>query len=417
MFFSRRAAGARAQRSQTLFMRLILVLSSTLFLSLLASLILTVRRIVRSVLAPKSAADVRIVSADLFSQTITLEETSSTLLPGRYGLVTNGSTGYLRLGSVLSRGEGLVTRKLLTEVNQDAVFQADAKFSGWYYDQPEQLHLPFNKVLISSPVGPCPGWVFPGDPANVNHESWVIQIHGWGSSRAECLRAVPLLNRLGFTSMIVSYRNDGDAPSIASGTSTLGLSEWRDIDAAITFARRSGARSVILMGWSMGGAIALQTVLRSSHSAFISGVILDSPVVDWPMVLSAQAAQNNIPRSLASLSKVTMTSPLGATISSVREPVSFAELDVLGKAERLEHPILILHSADDSFVPDGASHDLAKARPDLVELVSFNGPGHTKIWNYDQHGWEDAITKWLARVVPDAAPNPSADSSAEAEDS
>lgn len=417
MFFSRRAAGARAQRSQSFSKKFILSLSGALVLSLFASLLLLVRRIVRSVLAPRSISDVRIVSADLVAQTITLQESPVTLLPGRYGLATNGSTGYLRLGSVLSRGDGLVTRKLLTEVNRDAIFHEEAKFSGWYYDQPDQLHLPFSSVLVSSPVGPCPAWLFPGGQESATSDIWVIQVHGWGSKRAECLRAVPLLKRLGFSTLIVSYRNDGDAPRVARGALTLGLTEWRDIDSAISFARRSGARKVILMGWSMGGAVVLQTLLRSSHSAFISGAILDSPVVDWPLVLAAQAAQNNIPPSLASLSKATMSSHLGTVLTSVSEPVSFVELDVLGKAKQLEHPILILHSINDSFVPDAASLELANARPELVDLVSFTGPGHTKIWNYDQHGWEDAISSWLSRVVPDAASNPTDVISPEVEDS
>jgi fermentation-respiration switch protein FrsA (DUF1100 family) len=58
-------------------------------------------------------------------------------------------------------------------------------------------------------------------------------------------------------------------------------------------------------------------------------------------------------------------------------------------------PILILHSEDDGFVPVDASHALRDARPDLVTMPRFTVARHTKLWNYDQTGWNAAITEWL----------------------
>jgi acetyl esterase/lipase len=96
---------------------------------------------------------------------------------------------------------------------------------------------------------------------------------------------VPVFHALGITSLVVSYRNDGDAPRSRAGAYALGATEWRDVDAAVSWALRHGARRIVLMGWSMGGAIALQTSLGSAHREQIVGVILDSPVVDWRTVL------------------------------------------------------------------------------------------------------------------------------------
>ena len=69
---------------------------------------------------------------------------------------------------------------------------------------------------------------------------------------------------------------------------------------------------------------------------------------------------------------------------------------MLARAEELDIPILILHSDDDGFVPADASHALAEARPDIVTMPHFSGARHTKLWNYDQTGWTDAITGWAA---------------------
>src|SRR5690606_17906385 len=122
----------------------------------------------------------------------------------------------------------------------DAHLAPDAAFSGWYYDSPEQLQLPFTAELVGAPVGPCPAWLFPADG---DSDTWVIQVHGRGTTRAECLRAVPVFHAAGITSLVVSYRNDGEAPRTRSGTYALGATEWRDVEAAVTLARRRGARS------------------------------------------------------------------------------------------------------------------------------------------------------------------------------
>jgi alpha-beta hydrolase superfamily lysophospholipase len=79
--------------------------------------------------------------------------------------------------------------------------------------------------------------------------------------------------------------------------------------------------------------------------------------------------------------------------------IPFDRLDIVARAAELRHPVLILHSDDDGFVPSSASHAWP-ARPDLVELQSFRTARHTKLWNYDQQRWTDAIGDWLRRHDP-----------------
>ncbi|MGL4254813.1 MAG: alpha/beta hydrolase, partial [Microbacterium sp.] len=312
-------------------------------------------------------------------------------LPGRYGLFTTGTADYVKLGSVLSEDETSVKRKLLTHVGADARLSPEAAFSGWYYDRPEQLHLPFTPELVGSTVGPCPAWLFPAGDG----DTWVIQVHGRGTTRAECLRAVPLFHGLGITTLVVSYRNDGEAPRSRGGTYALGATEWRDVDAAVGFARRRGARRIILMGWSMGGAISLQVSLNSAHRGAIAGLILESPVVDWRVVLQYQARAMNVPPTVSGLAIGALQSEWATPITRAGSAIPFDRLDVVARAAELRHPVLILHSDDDGFVPSDASHDLVVARPDLVQLEVFEVARHTKLWNYDQERWTDRITVWL----------------------
>ncbi|MDX2375351.1 alpha/beta fold hydrolase [Microbacterium sp. LRZ72] len=361
-------------------------------------------RLARRVVTPAvRQADTVLLGLDTNAQTVTLSRTPDTRLPGRYGLFTSGSASYLKVGTVLSETDTAVTRKLLTHIAPDAHLSPQAAFSGWYFDQPEQLHLAYSSEAISTPVGECPAWLFPPEPDSAAQDVWVIHIHGRGTTRAEALRAVPVFHDLGITNLLVSYRNDGEAPSSRHGTYTLGATEWRDVDAAIAFARERGARRIVLMGWSMGGAVALQLALTSAHRESITALILDSPAIDWGVVLRHQAGLHRLPRPLVGLTLGALGSRWARPVRGGGEPIPFDRLDVIARAGELRHPMLILHSEDDGFVPADASHELARARPDLVALESFRTARHTKLWNFDEKRWSAAISSWLSSVLDDPA--------------
>ncbi|WP_214467011.1 alpha/beta hydrolase family protein [Microbacterium flavescens] len=393
MVASRRAAMGGASPSLLAGIRAALTVISVALAGVLSAVAVASVHMARRVVTPAvRLPDTRILSLDTAAQTITLTRTPDTELPGRYGLFTSGTSNYVKLGSVLSEDDASVKRKLLTHIGSDARLSPDAAFSGWYYDSPSELHLPFTPELIGSSVGPCPAWLFPSGEGDV----WVIQVHGRGTTRAECLRAVPIFHQAGITSLVVSYRNDGEAPRSRAGTYTLGATEWRDVDAAVGFARRRGARRIILMGWSMGGAIALQVSLNSPHRDAIAGLILESPVIDWRVVLQYQARMMKVPPTVSGLAIGALQTEWATPITRAGSAIPFDRLDVVARARELRHPILILHSDDDGFVPSDASHDLVTARPDIVELEVFEVARHTKLWNYDQERWSARIRAWLA---------------------
>ena len=405
MVASRRAAMGGASPSLLAGIRAALTVISVALAGVLSAMAVASIHMARRVVTPAvRQPDTRILSLDTAAQTITLARTRDTELPGRYGLFTSGTSSYVKLGSVLSEDETSVKRKLLTHVESTARLSPEAAFSGWYYDRPDQLHLAYSPELIGSAVGPCPAWLFPAGAGDV----WVIQVHGRGTTRAECLRAVPLFHQLGITSLVVSYRNDGEAPRSRAGTYALGATEWRDVDAAVGFARRRGARRIILMGWSMGGAIALQVSLNSAHRKAISGLILESPVVDWRLVLQHQARLMRVPPTVSGLAIGALQHEWASPITRSGGAIPFDRLDVVARAAELRHPMLILHSDDDGFVPSDASHDLVAARPDIVELEVFEVARHTKLWNYDQDRWSRRIRAWLEARDLAAADAPSA---------
>lgn len=388
----RRAASPAAAAAPAGPLALSLVGLGVLFTGVATALGVQVAAVARRVVTPAPrVADVEILGVDRAAQTITLSRTPDSELPGRYGVFTNGA-GYVKLGAVLSQDAHRVTRKLLSHIDADTRVGPYGSFSGWYFDEPEQLHLPYSEELIETPVGLAPAWLFSAGRG----ETWAVLVHGRGTTRAETLRAVPTFHAAGITSLVVSYRNDGEAPRSRSGLYGLGATEWRDVDAAIAWARQRGARRIVLMGWSMGGAIALQTAVNAEHRDAIVGMVLESPVVDWRIVLDFHARELGVPAFAARAAMGTLERSWTARAARAGRGIPFDELDMVARAGELRVPILLLHSDDDGFVPSDASHALARSRADLVTMETFTVARHTKLWNYDEHRWTSAIRDWLS---------------------
>jgi len=213
--------------------------------------------------------------------------------------------------------------------------------------------------------------------------------------REETLRSIPVFREEGYNSLLVSYRNDGDAPATADNRYSLGDTEWHDVEAAMRYAVDHGATRVVLMGWSMGGATVLQAVTRSSLSDLVVGVVLESPVVDWITALHYQGMAYKLPRVVRLTILDLLSSRWSRFLTGQAAPIDLRRLDFVARARELSKPVLLLHSDDDGFVPSTASRALAVARPDIVTFVEFTTARHTKLWNYDADRWNGAITRWL----------------------
>ena len=360
--------------------------------TLASSALIAVATIARRVVTPARTrfreSDVH--SIDATSGTITLGRNDDTTLPGRYGLFYGAPERYLRLGEIVESAGGTVTRRLETTAT-DLPESGPATFSGWYFSEPGELGLDYSEINVSTPLGDAPAWLFPAESPNGR---WVIIVHGRGTTRSECLRAVPVWRAAGYTSLLVSYRNDGDAPPSPDGMYGLGDTEWRDVDAAIDAAVSRGATDIVLMGWSMGGTIAVQTSLRSPNADLVRGIVLESPVLDWGRVLAFQADATRIPVPLRLAAISAISNPWGKAFTGQDAAIDFRGLDIVSRSDELTQPMLLLHSDDDGFVPSSGSHELAAARPDLVTFEPFTVARHTKLWNYDETRWTNAITDW-----------------------
>ncbi|GAB2971936.1 alpha/beta hydrolase family protein [Frigoribacterium salinisoli] len=358
--------------------------------------------------ARRRSDDVRVLSVAADGAAVTLSSDADTRLPGRYSFWFDRGRGHARLGEVL-RDDGRRVERVVERVTAGDLRTArSGRLGGWWWLDPGDAGLPFDEVTVPTPHGGAPAWVVPAresdaDSGDLQGGRWMIAVHGRGVTRAETLRTVPPFRDAGWSSLVVSYRNDGEAPRSPDGRYALGDEEWEDVEAALRWVADRGATDVVLVGWSMGGATVLQAATRASGRELVTGIVLESPVVDWRTTLRAQGDAMHLPRPVQEVVLRVLASPLLSRVSGRRAPIDLDRLDLVAHADRLSVPVLLLHSDDDGFVPSTASHALAAARPDLVQLEVFTVARHTKLWNLDPERFDRAISGWLARLAPSSA--------------
>ena len=350
----------------------------------------------RRVLTPEPARPDDTVVHVVHTDSVTLSATPDTTVPGRYGLWLDGGEGHARVGGVLAVDHrlGRVRRELLG-VDSGHLVPGSARFNGYYWGQDPQrdLGLATEDVTVPAVLGPMPAWVVPSEHGDGSR--WAVLVHGRGARRIETLRAIPALHAEGLTCLVPSYRNDGEAPLGPDGRYNLGLSEWRDIEDAVRMALARGAKEIVLVGWSMGGAIVLQFLDRSPLARVVSRAVLDGPVVDWGDVLRHHAMLHRVPSPVAYLSSSLMGKHWARRLVGVSESVDVARTNWVQRAEELDHRLLLIHSRDDEFVPVGPSEALAVARPDLVTFEPWSLARHCKEWNVDPRRWERVVADFV----------------------
>ena len=325
---------------------------------------------------------------------VLLARTEQSVVPGRFGLWLDGGAGHARIAEVLDIDAGLVRRRV-EAVDAGVLEAGPVRWNTYYYWAPPEVSLGVatEHVTFESAVGRLGAWVVL--PEGGAGETWAVLVHGRGARREETIRAIPTLRTLGITALVPHYRNDDGAPAGPGGRYTLGVGEWHDIEAAIRYAAGRGAERIVLVGWSMGGAIVLQLLARSELAGLVERVVLDAPVISWADVLSHHARLNHVPAPIGSLGQAMMSRAWSRRLVGVEDVIDLASTDWVRRAQELTHPVLLIHSDDDEFVPAGPSRALAAARPDLVELVTWQDALHCQEWNTDPARWEAVVRTFI----------------------
>ena len=322
---------------------------------------------------------------------ITLTRDLASVRPGVYGIVTGASRGgHAVVGPIDEQAEhtaDTVVRRL--ERVTRGTLEPGTKV--WFTPQVHTgdprtaLGIDHTDVDIPGELGPLPAWFVPAA-----RTTWVITVHGLGTTREHPMAVMGFLHQHKFPVLDPAYRGDPEAPRSPDGRGHLGETEWRDVDAALGYAVRRGARRVVLYGFSTGATMALHTAARSPLRDRISGLVLDSPVLDSEATLRALAAARHTPRPLL---------PLAVRAAQARRDPGADRLPPVLAPDAVTVPTLLVHGPDDALAPWESSLRLADRLPTLVSLHTVRGAPHGACWNADPAGYEEALRRFLVPLT------------------
>ncbi|MDQ1020607.1 alpha/beta hydrolase family protein [Streptomyces afghaniensis] len=319
---------------------------------------------------------------------ISLTRDLAALRPGRYGLSGDGS--HAVVGPVLAGASDTadtVVRRL-ERVTHGTLKPGDKAWltPNLYVGNPSAaLGIEHADIDIPGELGALPAWFVPGA-----RDTWVIAVHGLGTTRELAMNIMGFLHRNHVPVLALAYRGDLGAPRPPDGLNHLGETEWRDLDAAIRYAVRHGARQVVLHGWSTGATMALRAAAHSGLSDRVCGLVLDSPVLSWETTLRALAAARRTPGALL---------PLAVRAAQGRTGLYGDRVRGASPAAGLRVPALVFHGPDDTVAPWQLSRRLADARPDMVAFRTVGKAPHGAMWNADPQAYEEALRRFLTPLM------------------
>jgi uncharacterized protein len=308
--------------------------------------------------------------------------------PGTYRMVWDGVEAVV--GDIVAQSPGSVERPILrgavpsvgTTVTVTDVMISDPRSS---------LGLDYSEVSIPTQLGPAPAWYIPATGSAAS--TWVIAVHGQ-NGRRNAMLAIPAFHRLSLPVLAITYRNDEGAPASPDGLMHYGESEYRDVEAAVRYARSNGAEQIVLYGSSMGGQIVGQFLARSSLASVVAATLLDSPLVSMPMVADFYGHRNGAPG---------LAIWLTGRVIQWRTGVDINQLDLITHPPAVRPPTLLFAGTADSQAPVQMGRDFAAAAAGMnwpVEYHEFPGAEHVESWNADPDRYERLLTDFFTRTLP-----------------
>jgi uncharacterized protein len=332
--------------------------------------------------------DVRIVS--IGEETVTLapiddDPPPELETPGLWGLRWANGSG--QLGDIVGEAGAEIERSFSILQGDPPGPGTPAEIDARAFPDARTAGVQVRQVFVRGPLGRYPAWFEPGD-----RKTWVVLVHGNSMSRLDNVRLLPALRNAGYPTLTITYRNDAGAPEDPSGLLRYGLTEWKDLEAAVEYAIGRGSTGVVLMGVSMGGGVIAAFLERSGLAEEVRALVLDAPMLDFSRTIDDNASRERLPGigtplppGLAATAKL---------IARLRWGIEWSDLDYLEHPGMFSMPILVFHGTQDETVPIATSDEFKRLVPE-IQLVRCPGAGHIECWNLDPQAYESKMISFL----------------------
>ena len=191
---------------------------------------------------------------------------------------------------------------------------------------------------------------------------------------------------MGLPTLLITYREDQGAPESPDGFHHMGLTEWKDLQAAAQYALSRGAKRLVLVGYSMGGSLVTQFLEHSPLAARTAAVVLDAPALNWKAILEFNSEEMGFPGFFA----LPVELAIGARIDA-----GWNTLDAVQHTSELRYPTLLFHGEEDQVVPIKTSEEFAQKLPKRVTFYAVPKADHTQSWNVDPSLYDRRLRRFL----------------------
>jgi pimeloyl-ACP methyl ester carboxylesterase len=257
-------------------------------------------------------------------------------------------------------------------------------------DSPTLHGLAFSSISFDSPLDGTTlrGWYLPTSRPTGRT---VVIAPGISDNRQAggiTLSLAPALLDAGFDVLAFDFRAEGESDG---DTLSFGVREQDDLLGAIAFARGRGARHVVVIGYSMGGAAA---ILAAARSPDIEAIVADSAFADLRAVIERRMKTSMgvpgflVPYGLFLCGAMSGTDPASAVPSDVVEAVA-------------PRPMLFIAGTADSLVPAADAQTLAARAGPSAELWLVQGAEHVGSFAADPARYVARVVAFLETSLPE----------------
>ncbi len=238
------------------------------------------------------------------------------------------------------------------------------------FDAPERYGIKYQVENFTAADGTAlNAWFFPaldkaGNPDAGKARATVLFLHGNAENISTHFRNIAWLPAEGFNVLAFDYRGYGASEGLPS---LPGMQ--LDIDAAMRhLLAHEGVdpQRIVILGQSLGGALAIHYVAHSAYRANMRAVVIDSSFYDYRQISREKMAGSILTWPLQWL-------PWLAIDNDYSPADSIAEISPI--------PLLLIRGDQDEVVPPHHSQELFDHAREPKELWTVPGVGHTQAFS------------------------------------
>ncbi len=262
---------------------------------------------------------------------------------------------------------------------------------------PEDFSMEYRNINFSTEDGiDIRGWYIKG-----TEKGTIILCHPYGMDKGDCLAQARFLNNAGYNILLFDFRGHGNS---GGKYSSLGYYETKDLLAGVLFLKEKGENKIGIIGFSMGGTVAL---LAASLSSDINAVVSEGAYLSFhSAVYSFAKCYYRAPR-YPFLPPAIWTAGirLGFNPKELNlkngstEPSSRAQAE--GFTEVYLHkisptPILIIHSREDREIPVSEGIEIFNTAREPKYLWIVSDAEHLECYLKEGKRYEEKVLDFFA---------------------